>query len=56
MNLDDFVSHTHDEPDSVDDLSPARGIFGAAFVGLLIFAACGFAVLVLAFAASKVIG
>ena len=56
MNLDDLVSHTHDEPDHDDDRSAPTGILSAALIGALIFAACGFAVLVLAFAASKVIG
>lgn len=55
MNLEDMISHAHDEPDHAEDHSAATGVFGAALIGALIFAACGFAVLVLAFVASKVI-
>jgi hypothetical protein len=53
--IDDLISHTHDEPDHEDDRSAGVGVFTAAFLGLLIFGACAFAVFTLAFVASKVL-
>jgi hypothetical protein len=54
MSTEPFISHTHDEPDHLDDLAPATGVANAVAIGIAIVGSITFACVVLAYALSRV--
>lgn len=45
-----FISDTHDEPDSHDDLAPARGIINGVLLSIVVVVSIVFGACVVAFA------